>query len=368
MIGWYEDGRLQPRVNFIGRLDFHKENCSFVLKNVSPKDSNLYTITTRYMEGDKTKQQEITVNVTIHGDPGFKSEAPFTTMPTPERVQNLTACSTGFPAVCFSLAPAVNVILTLLSLVKCHQLIQEVLSSILSISNPLSLACQAISIFLWAMCDIVLSELSCGTSLIRPGSRNSRVSHGLLHICRPATHAQKATTDTAEPDTGAERGRTEDRRRTVRDSDMFMGIEEAPEGKIRNSPLCFTLAAIGFGVLVIVTILQYILACAKSSCDESSCRAIKNLWKNYGCLVMCAVLGILQSGFTLCAWMAFYSTHWDIVVQKWWALALFAVVYLLVVTVLGCLSSYNQRKTETKEAKKMEGEELKEMNPSKNAP
>ncbi|XP_072262799.1 uncharacterized protein [Pyxicephalus adspersus] len=65
MIGWYEDGSFIPRGQFQGRLDFDKENCTFLLKNLLLADAGIFTLTALYTENKQPKCFVMIFNITV---------------------------------------------------------------------------------------------------------------------------------------------------------------------------------------------------------------------------------------------------------------------------------------------------------------
>ncbi|XP_073467165.1 uncharacterized protein [Aquarana catesbeiana] len=151
LIGWYEGDKLEPRGRFMERLEFDNQRCAFILLSISKADTGMYTILALYMENKAPKSQEMTFNVTIVDI--------VTSTPTPP-ASNLTDCKEGIPAVCFSLAPLMNVITNGVFLLSCWQRwasagTQDFQYILLVISGFASLTCQVVSIGLWLSCGIL---------------------------------------------------------------------------------------------------------------------------------------------------------------------------------------------------------------------
>ncbi|XP_069832392.1 uncharacterized protein [Dendropsophus ebraccatus] len=65
MIGSYTDGYLMPRLNFTERLQFDREDCSFILKNLTEEDRNVYTFITIYQKNKRIQNHKEYFNVTV---------------------------------------------------------------------------------------------------------------------------------------------------------------------------------------------------------------------------------------------------------------------------------------------------------------
>ncbi|XP_077334218.1 uncharacterized protein LOC143975614 [Lithobates pipiens] len=165
-IGWYEKDLLTPRGQFMERLEFDNQRCVFILLKPSLVDTGMYTITVRYTENEEPKTPKMTINVTVFdpvtSTPFPPHEAsmltdPLTSTLFPRNTTfNLTACEMGFPAVLFSLAPLVNILINLLFLLPCRPSAasQKIQKRLLLISELSSLVCQVVSIGLGLSCGI----------------------------------------------------------------------------------------------------------------------------------------------------------------------------------------------------------------------
>ncbi|XP_044161088.1 uncharacterized protein LOC122945139 isoform X2 [Bufo gargarizans] len=67
VIGSYYKRTLTPRLQFSMRLQFDEDKCSFLLKNLTEGDSNVYTFITRHQENERIGNHEEHFNVTVTG-------------------------------------------------------------------------------------------------------------------------------------------------------------------------------------------------------------------------------------------------------------------------------------------------------------
>ncbi|XP_069601198.1 uncharacterized protein [Ranitomeya imitator] len=98
LIGSYSDHYLMPRLKFSKRLQFDQGNCTFILKNLTEEDSNVYTFITTYDKKTRIQLQVENFNISVTG---YVAPVPPLNNLSPHHEDNVC----GFVAACFLLDP-----------------------------------------------------------------------------------------------------------------------------------------------------------------------------------------------------------------------------------------------------------------------